>query len=49
MWIKARFHLLDAIKHFFQLGIGLENEINAHRLNPCWSYTASGVNRNDLV
>ncbi len=29
----------------FQLGIAVENEMNAYRLKPCWSYTMSGGRR----
>ncbi len=30
--MKASFNLFDGIKHFFQLGSAVENEVNAHRL-----------------
>ncbi len=32
-----------------QLGSAAKNNINAHRLKPCWSYTVSGDKRNNSM
>ncbi len=47
--LKALFHLLDDINRIFQVGNAVENDINVHRLKPCWSYTVNADKRNNSM